>query len=212
MSKGWRCLITYLSKVLLDVGFERVILPNLESLLIGSLSHDLQGWDAPSRLWLALGFRIHQQYDQIFSSCCLFFVSPLSCLVFLVLRMDVYRGVSKNRGKTTKMDGENDDLGVPLFLETPIGLYILVDYEPQNVFFFYLANTRCSSEQDLYVLRRLADVVQPLIRRFTADETVGKPNRKMGYPNFGIDNNYKCFLFSPWKLRKIRVLTKFFVG
>ena len=25
--------------------------------------------------------------------------------------------------------------------------------------------------QDLYVLRRLADVVQPLIRRFTADET-----------------------------------------
>ena len=37
-------------------------------------------------------------------------------------------GVSKNRGKTRKMDGENngkpyeqmDDLGVPLFLETPI--------------------------------------------------------------------------------------------
>ncbi len=37
-------------------------------------------------------------------------------------------GVSKNRGKTPKMDGENngkpyeqmDDLGVPLFLETPI--------------------------------------------------------------------------------------------
>ena len=36
--------------------------------------------------------------------------------------------VSKNRGKTPKMDGENngkpyvqmDDLGVPLFLETPI--------------------------------------------------------------------------------------------
>ena len=40
--------------------------------------------------------------------------------------------VSKNRGETTKMDGENngkpyeqmDDLGVPLFLETPI-LYII---------------------------------------------------------------------------------------
>ena len=39
-------------------------------------------------------------------------------------------GVSKNRGKTPKMDGENngkpyeqmDDLGVPLFLETPIWL------------------------------------------------------------------------------------------
>ena len=37
-------------------------------------------------------------------------------------------GVSKKRGKTPKMDGENngnpyflmDDLGVPLFLETPI--------------------------------------------------------------------------------------------
>ena len=37
-------------------------------------------------------------------------------------------GVSENRGKTPKMDGENDgnfpikmdDLGVPLFLETPI--------------------------------------------------------------------------------------------
>ena len=34
--------------------------------------------------------------------------------------------VSKNRGKTTKMDGlfhdptKRDDLGVPLFLETPI--------------------------------------------------------------------------------------------
>ena len=40
----------------------------------------------------------------------------------------IHRGVSKNRGKTPKMDGENngkpvikmDDLGVPLFLETPI--------------------------------------------------------------------------------------------
>ena len=40
----------------------------------------------------------------------------------------VYMDVSKNRGKTPKMDGENngkpyclmDDLGVPLFLETPI--------------------------------------------------------------------------------------------
>ena len=40
-----------------------------------------------------------------------------------------YMGVSKNRGKTPKMDGLNngskpyeqmDDLGVPLFLETPI--------------------------------------------------------------------------------------------
>ena len=39
-----------------------------------------------------------------------------------------YMGASKNRGKTSKMDGENngnpyeqiDDLGVPLFLETPI--------------------------------------------------------------------------------------------
>lgn len=34
--------------------------------------------------------------------------------------------------------------------------------------------SRCN--QDLYVLRRLADVVQPLIRRFTADET----DEKMG--------------------------------
>ena len=29
-------------------------------------------------------------------------------------------GVSKNKGKTPKMDGENDDLGVPLFLEKPV--------------------------------------------------------------------------------------------
>ena len=50
---------------------------------------------------------------------------------FHVLDADInicsYRVVSKNRGKTPKMDGENnekpikmDDLGVPLFLETPI--------------------------------------------------------------------------------------------
>ena len=40
----------------------------------------------------------------------------------------LYMGVSKNRGKTPKMEGENngkpyeqiDNLGVPLFLETPI--------------------------------------------------------------------------------------------
>ena len=39
-----------------------------------------------------------------------------------------HMGVSKNRGKTPKMDGvfhgkpyeQMDDLGVPLFLETPI--------------------------------------------------------------------------------------------
>ena len=45
-------------------------------------------------------------------------------------------GVSKNRGKTTKMDGlswfqkpiKMDDLGVPGFLETPISLGIL-DWE-----------------------------------------------------------------------------------
>jgi len=41
--------------------------------------------------------------------------------------MFTYMGVSKNRGVSPKMDGENngkpyvemDDLGVPLFLETP---------------------------------------------------------------------------------------------
>ena len=48
--------------------------------------------------------------------------------------MEKIWGVSKNRGKTPKMDGENngkpyeqmDDLEVPLFLETPI--YFLVRY------------------------------------------------------------------------------------
>ena len=48
------------------------------------------------------------------------------------MRSFSYMGVSKNRGKTTKMDGENngkpllkwDDLGgPPLFLETPIYIY-----------------------------------------------------------------------------------------
>ena len=42
--------------------------------------------------------------------------------------MSLHMGVSKNRWKTPKMGGENkekpyeqmDDLGVPLFLETPI--------------------------------------------------------------------------------------------
>ena len=42
--------------------------------------------------------------------------------------------VSKNRGKTPKMDGENngqpyflmDDLGVPPFLETPIYIYVYI--------------------------------------------------------------------------------------
>ena len=42
-------------------------------------------------------------------------------------------GVSKNRGKTPKTDGENngkpyeqmDDLGVPLFLETPKWTFIV---------------------------------------------------------------------------------------
>ena len=42
-------------------------------------------------------------------------------------KMETLMGVSKNKGKTTKMDGENngnpikmDDLGVTLFLETPL--------------------------------------------------------------------------------------------
>ena len=51
-------------------------------------------------------------------------------------------GVSKNRGKTPKMDGENhgskpyeqmDDLGIPLFLETsiyPIYMLFLKFHEP----------------------------------------------------------------------------------
>ena len=51
------------------------------------------------------------------------------------------------------------------------------------------------AQQDLYVLRRLADVVQPLIRRFTADETVGKPNKK-GVKLREIHNKI-CWLPSP---------------
>ena len=60
-------------------------------------------------------------------------------------------GVSKNRGKTPKMDGENngkpyflmDDLGVPLFLETPMyklgtlkaGLFFLMDGNGETTIF-----------------------------------------------------------------------------
>ena len=58
--------------------------------------------------------------------------------------------------------------------------------------FFWPREHLCSSEQDLYVLRRLADVVQPLIRRFTADETVGKPNKKRGIQTSGYTIN-GCF-------------------
>ena len=54
-----------------------------------------------------------------------------------------YMGVSKNRGVSPKMDGENngktllkwDDLGVPLFSETPISLskiYRIIE-EPENL-------------------------------------------------------------------------------
>ena len=54
-------------------------------------------------------------------------------------------GVSKNRGKTPKMDGENhgskpyeqmDDLGIPLFLETsiyPIYMLFLKFHEPWHL-------------------------------------------------------------------------------
>ena len=48
--------------------------------------------------------------------------------------------VSKNGGKPPKMDGENngnpikmDDLGVPLFLETPIYIYINI-----NIIYIYI--------------------------------------------------------------------------
>ena len=48
--------------------------------------------------------------------------------------MHYYKGVSKNKGKKPKMDGENngnpyeqmDDLGVRLFLETPIHVSMVV--------------------------------------------------------------------------------------
>ena len=48
-------------------------------------------------------------------------------------------GVSKNRGKKPKMDGENngkpelkmDDLGVPLFLKTPICTSMII-YVPHH--------------------------------------------------------------------------------
>ena len=50
----------------------------------------------------------------------------------------IHLGVSKNRGKTTKMDGvykgnpiRIDDLGVPLFLETPIWLVKSSKTQPQ---------------------------------------------------------------------------------
>ena len=50
-------------------------------------------------------------------------------------------GVSKNSGKTPKMDGENngkpwkmDDLGVPLFLETPIWVFSKVNTDHLGFF------------------------------------------------------------------------------
>ena len=75
--------------------------------------------------------------------------SPISqalCLVIIPIQRIyvyiyiIYMGVSKNRSVSPKMDGENngkpyflmDDLGIPLFLETPKYTHLMI-HEPRHL-------------------------------------------------------------------------------